>query len=691
MKTGKLSRLLVLGGLVLVSLPAQDKGVPKTADAYRKWLDEEVVYIITAKERDVFRRLTTDRERDIFISAFWKHRDPTPETPRNEFQEEHYRRLAYANEFYGRGTPRPGWRTDRGRVYIVLGAPRNIESYSSTNGVYPTEIWFYLGDPALGLPTAFNVIFFKRNGTGDYVLYSPADDGPRALLAEDLGEAGRDERDQTLYKKLQNLEPNLARQALSLIPGEYVMPGSVSLMSTRLMAAVFNSPQKKVEDEYAEALLKYKDVIDVEYSANYIASDACVSVIRHPGGPDFVHYSLEPKRISVENTGEAYSVGFELDGRVSDEKGNTVYQFVKPVPLTLSREQFKDLGATSLALQDLFPLVPGTYRFDLLMKNTSSRAFTSAEATVVIPGGTSSPQFGQIVLSYSVNRGASGSSDFVPFKTGPGQLLVQARKTFVRGDDLNVFFQVFGLSAGLREKGRLRFDLLRKDELFLTKTMGIVEYGPTPDFLQAFPLKDFPPDYYKIRITLVDGDGRDIATADENFEVSPLAAVRRPLIVAKIMPAGRSEEYDYELGVQWLNLGRYPEALERLLSAHAKNPNELRYAVGLAHALFAEGEYQKVLDALGPFAGDKSADQVPYFLGKASHALGKYDAAVASYQDYLSRFGLNLEILNLLGMAHYRAGRKTEALAAWKKSLEINASQEDIKKLVRDIQDEPRR
>ena len=95
-------------------------------------------------------------------------------------------------------------------------------------------------------------------------------------------------------------------------------------------------------------------------------------------------------------------------------------------------------------------------------------------------------------------------------------------------------------------------------------------------------------------------------------------------------------------------------------------------------------------DILAPLAGDKAADQVPYFLGKASHALGKYNVAIAYYQDYLSRFGMNLEILNLLGTAHYRSGDKIEALAAWKKSLEINGSQEDIKKLVREIQDEPR-
>jgi len=218
--------------LALLAPLAAAQGKIALPERFKKWLNEEVVYIITPHERDVFLQLQADRERDIFVEAFWKHRDPEPRTPRNEFEEEHYRRLGHANKFYGRSTPLPGWRTDRGRIYIVLGPPRNIEQYSNVNGVYPTEIWFYLGDPALGLPTAFNVIFFKRNGASDYILYSPTDDGPRSLVAESMGGYRDVSRvsssisdDAAAYKALLDLEPNLARQTLSLIPGESSQPG----------------------------------------------------------------------------------------------------------------------------------------------------------------------------------------------------------------------------------------------------------------------------------------------------------------------------------------------------------------------------------------------------------------------------------------------------------------------------------
>ncbi|HEX3821504.1 MAG TPA: GWxTD domain-containing protein, partial [Candidatus Sulfotelmatobacter sp.] len=100
---------------------------------YKKWLDEDVVYIITDEERAAFKQLSNDEERDNFIEAFWQRRDPTPDTEENEFKEEHYQRIAYANEHFAAGVP--GWRTDRGRIYIVFGKPDEIESHPS-GGTY---------------------------------------------------------------------------------------------------------------------------------------------------------------------------------------------------------------------------------------------------------------------------------------------------------------------------------------------------------------------------------------------------------------------------------------------------------------------------------------------------------------------------------------------------------------------------
>src|SRR5208283_3218279 len=96
---------------------------------YKKWLNEDVVWIITDQERAAFKQLSNDEERDNFIEAFWQRRDPTPDTEENEYKEEHYRRIAYANEHYAAGIP--GWKTDRGRIYIMYGPADEVDSHPS--------------------------------------------------------------------------------------------------------------------------------------------------------------------------------------------------------------------------------------------------------------------------------------------------------------------------------------------------------------------------------------------------------------------------------------------------------------------------------------------------------------------------------------------------------------------------------
>src|ERR1017187_1175318 len=124
------------------------------SSTYKKWLNEDVRYIITGEELSAFKQLSNDEERDQFIEQFWLRRDPTPDTPENEYKEEHYRRIAYANEHFASGIP--GWKADRGRTYIMFGPPDEIDSHprcgsyqrppeegGGTTSTYPFEQWRY--------------------------------------------------------------------------------------------------------------------------------------------------------------------------------------------------------------------------------------------------------------------------------------------------------------------------------------------------------------------------------------------------------------------------------------------------------------------------------------------------------------------------------------------------------------------
>jgi GWxTD domain-containing protein len=159
----------LLGSLILMVITAAALVAWQPSSPYVKWLNEDVVLIVTGDERASFQKLKTNDERDAFIGQFWLRRDPTPGTVPNEMKEEHYRRIAYSNERYG-ASATPAWQTDRGRMYIVYGPPDEIESHPS-GGIRiadPFEIWLYRHVDGIG--DNLSVTFVDRGRRGDFKL-----------------------------------------------------------------------------------------------------------------------------------------------------------------------------------------------------------------------------------------------------------------------------------------------------------------------------------------------------------------------------------------------------------------------------------------------------------------------------------------------------------------------------------------
>ena len=194
------------------------------SERHRQWLEEEVPYIIIERERAAFLDLESAEERDAFIEAFWRRRDPDPLTPVNEFREEHYRRIEHANRILGRETPIPGWMTDRGKMYIILGEPRDRESFLAAPGIYPAEVWFYEAAPRKGLSSPFYLLFFQQGFAGEYRLYNPRIHGPEKLFpALQFGENSRMEA----YQLLQNISADLAHASITFRADESAIPGLI--------------------------------------------------------------------------------------------------------------------------------------------------------------------------------------------------------------------------------------------------------------------------------------------------------------------------------------------------------------------------------------------------------------------------------------------------------------------------------
>lgn len=677
--------------------PEQNPELPKK---YESWIKEEVVYIITPKEKEVFYELENDRQRDLFIEEFWRQRDPTPGTPQNEFKDEHYRRIEYANKVFGKGTPTEGWRTDRGRFYIMLGRPSHVEKYS-TGDIHPIEIWYYSGNPKLGQAPIFRLLFFQRPGAGEFELYSPIADGPKSLvpfeqrtseilfpLEEGLAKrltANLEERDLNAFLILYcNVGPDLAEASLSNFPGrsgpEHMIPSEI------LIGEVQTYPHKKIKDDYAYEFLEHKAVVEVSYSVYYIGNHSKVSILQDPSGLFFVNYIIVPEILSVDLYQDKYFTNLKASIRLTDTGGKTIYQGERNIPIELRKDELKILEKSSFHLYDSFPLVSGNYTLNLLLENTVTKEFTSLEKNISVPGGDSL-QMSPLILARKVNKDSPYSQSSRAFQVGNLQIYPSVNNIFLEKDTLFLFFQVYGLSQELREEGLLEFTFYSGAQAFEKKRRNIHEYESGRDFLEEIPLNKFPPGIYTVEVSLLDQKGRTYLSERDRLSVST-----KPLpsswIAAQANPPADDPYYSYILGDQYLNKGDIQKAHIELAKAYEREPDSLDYALSYARVLQALKEFQKVREILIPLekAGQENFALYSY-LGRASQETGALEEAISYYQRALSHRGDVVGILNSLGECYFKLGNNEQALRAWKKSLEINPNQEKIKKIIESLKE----
>ena len=299
------------------------------------------------------------------------------------------------------------------------------------------------------------------------------------------------------YNELSDIEPSVADISLSLIPGESTYLPSPSIASEVLIhSKIPAAPHEKVKDAYAEKLLRYKDIVEVEYSANYIDSDSYVNVIRDKSGIFFVHYLIEPKRLSIEQYENEFFTNLEINGKLSDLKGNTIFQFERTIPIKLNKDQLNKITKKLFSFQDVFPLIGGNYKLDLLLKNASSKEFTSVEKDIIIPE-TSNLQMSSPILANKIVNNSKYKGKNKAFLIGNIQLVPSPRNDFSLRDNLYLFFQIYGLDEDLRENGYLEFSIFKGSEKIHSFIKSIKEYPDRTNFLEEF-YTDYPLSYQQI-------------------------------------------------------------------------------------------------------------------------------------------------------------------------------------------------
>jgi len=655
---------------------------------YQEWL-KLVSYIIQPEEKDVFLRLANDRERDIFIETFWKQRDPTPGTPQNENKDEHMRRFIHANQRYGRNTPREGWMTDQGRMYIILGEPLSKEMFD-VSGIYPAEVWTYYGDKTKGLPTQFNLVFFQRSGAGEYKLYSPTSDGPAALIIDRQGLDSSN--NQQLYKKILELAPTLAGPSVSLISGQRSYNYIPSPRENIIMADIFDSPRKDINPTYATHFLNYRGIVSTDYLTNYVESHTDVALIQDPIlSFNFVHFSISPSRVSIDyfEPNDQYYCNYQLNVSVRKAE-ELIFQYSKDFPFYFEPDNVDMIQGKGIAIQDSFPLIEGDYQMSILIQNSVGKEFSVFEGEISIPEHSGDPRIIGPVLGY-------GLQDYpahlhVPFKAVDKQLLIDPKSTVSLSESVAFFFSIMNVTRDLWEGGKVDVylgGLKEKEPSRKTFAIFLKDY-PYHEIIginYAFRAADLSPDYYEIKLILKDGNGTPIQEKMGNVIVSPAEGVPHPVTLAKSFPLANYFLYLYSLANQYDRNSNPEKAESHYEKAFSLNPGYSPGIIEYAHFLLKIRKFQHSLDLIENVKNNQDL-RFEYFLvkGKAYKGMEKYFAAVENFLEGNKIYDSDIRLLNSLGYCLYKTGDKQEALETLRSSLRLSPDQQEIKKLIQEIE-----
>jgi GWxTD domain-containing protein len=677
---------LIAGGDFLVGKGKKDNPLP---GKYRKWLDL-VTYIITREERGTFLKLTNDRDRDVFISLFWNLRDPTPGTEKNEFKEEHLRRFQYANKYFKYGSPREGWKTDMGRIYIILGAPSGIDRYEMDNVVVPAQIWSFYGKSRPGLPANFWVVFWKKDSMGEYKIYEPASDGPRSLLRQTRDTAKLDPMDiEANYQAILDEHPALARASLTLIPDEIARDFRPSLRSQQLLGKVMELPRKQINDAYATDFLKYKGKVSVDYSINYIDARHKVLVIKDVGtGLHFVHFAIRPQKVSAQSLafGKDNEYFFNFNLVVSLYKGDQpIFEYRKKFPFSGTRDEILRKFSNSLIISDFFPAAAGDYRLAALLQNRVNKEFTYIDTKISIPPASlSKPLISGLVMAKEVKK--LSRQAFLPFKFRDMEVTPDPRNEFGSKDKIAVIFNLERGSYTKPMKGVMEvkdiFDpgKYRKEYPFATAADEKIQ-------VITRELEPMSPGYYSIAVRLLAPGGALLAEAKEKFTISIRAHIAETTHVFKITPPGNRFLYYHILGIQYMRLNNLDKAELFLNKAFHLRPDYPKVITDFCHLMLKKKRPAKVLEIVENLK-NREKQQFDYYAlrGKAFFQEGKYKDAIENLSKANRIYDSDVSVLNFLGFSYLQTGNKEEARKLFTASLRLDDRQKNIAAILKKME-----
>jgi len=504
-----------------------DRKLMKELDTpYKKWLQEDVLYIITDEERRSFLQLSTNEEREQFIEQFWLRRDPTPDTVENEFKEEHYRRIAYANENFASGIP--GWKTDRGRIYIIHGPADEVESHPTggsyertpeegggNTSTYAFEKWRYRYIEGIG--NDVNLEFVDSSGTNEYRLTSDPSEkdallyvpGAGLTFLESTGQASKVDR-------------------FTRTDGTHMAQGITNTINNNeferldLMAKINKPPAVKFKD--------LEEVVTFRLLRNQINFDYRFDFLRVTGNTVQVPITMQipNKQLTFKDKEGIHSAVINIFGRITTLTGRVTQTFEDVVNRDIPDSLLKQTLKGNSVYQKSVPLSPGLYRLDLVIKDVQSGNVGAINTRLAVPRydddklGAST-----MILADQIEAVPAKQIGFGQFVIGSSKVRPRMDAAFATTDRLGVYLQVYNLSVDEKthkSDAVIEYRITQKDKEILKQSETTEQLGQTGQQLtiqKLLPVSHLAPGRYTFEIKVTDNTTKQTINPSAEFTVKP--------------------------------------------------------------------------------------------------------------------------------------------------------------------------
>jgi GWxTD domain-containing protein len=496
---------------------------------YRKWLNEDVTYIITDEERQAWKRLNTDEEREQFIEQFWLRRDPTPDSAENEYKEEHYRRIAYANERFASGIP--GWKTDRGRIYITFGPADEVESHPSggsyerpyeegggTTSTYPFEKWRYRWIEGIG--TDIIIEFVDPTMTGEYrmtmdpsekdaLLYVP---NAGLTLSEQMGLSDKSDR----FSRTDGTR---------LGTGDSPLPMRMNQFERLEQFAKLQKPPA----------VKFKDLEAMVTSTikfNLLPMKARADFIRMTNSTILTNVTIQfdKKDLQFQQKEGIAKAIVNIYGRITTMSRRVSNVFEDVVTVESPAELLAQASKGASIYQKSIPLAPGTYRLNVVCKDVVGGNMNNYEMALHVPHydesklGTSS-----IILADLIEPVPTRSIGTGQFVIGTTKVRPRLSESFRADEKMGIYFQVYNFSPDEKTQkpnGAIEYEVIKNgsnEKIFeFTEDVAQVEGSSAQQVTveKLLPLKTMNPGTYTLKVKITDRNTNQVLNQSATFTVT---------------------------------------------------------------------------------------------------------------------------------------------------------------------------